>query len=202
MNNEDLQQLKALALGATAGPWGCFANEEDGDITSHDVIAINSGVHIASEDHLPSEETAKYIAAASPDVVLALIERIESLAAPAVTNAASELPPPFFYYESNADGSVEWNEGCVCMDDVYTNAEYAKENGTHGGKVYSETQMRAILAAAAPNAGLVALVQKAQGILAAYLPPTGPSKHDTITALLGLLDGPESRAALANAGVR
>lgn len=92
MNNEELQQLKALAQAATAGPWGCFANEEDGDITSHDVIAINSGVHIASEEHLPSEETAKYIAAASPDVVLALIARIESLAAEmeAVLEAAEE----------------------------------------------------------------------------------------------------------------
>lgn len=69
-------------------------------------------------------------------------------AAPQVVADERALPPPFFYYESNEDGSVEWNEGCVCQDDVYTNAEYAKENGTHGGKVYSEAQMRAALQAA------------------------------------------------------
>jgi len=51
------------------------------------------------------------------------------------------LPKPFFYYMANADESVEWNEGCVCIDDVYTNAEHAAENETHGGRVYSEAQI-------------------------------------------------------------
>lgn len=79
---------------------------------------------------------------------LALLNAMLSAAAPQVVADERALPPPFFYYESNEDGSVEWNEGCVCKDDVYTNAEYAKENGTHGGKVYSEAQMRAALQAA------------------------------------------------------
>lgn len=43
------------------------------------------------------------------------------------------------------------------------------------------------------------LIEKAQGILARHLPPDGTSERETITALLGLLDGPESRAALAQA---
>lgn len=58
---------------------------------------------------------------------------------------------------------------------------------------------RAILAAAGPDAALVALVHKAQIILAKHLPPDGPNAKTTISALLGLLDGPESRAALSGA---
>lgn len=56
--------------------------------------------------------------------------------------------------------------------------------------------IRAILAAAGPDAALVALIHKAQMILAHHLPPDGPDAKTTISALLGLLDGPESRAAL------
>lgn len=55
---------------------------------------------------------------------------------------------------------------------------------------------RAILAAAGPDAALVALIHKAQMILAHHLPPDGPDAKTTISELLGLLDGPESRAAL------
>lgn len=58
---------------------------------------------------------------------------------------------------------------------------------------------RAILAAAGPDAALVALIHKAQSILAHHLPPDGPDAKTTISALLGLLDGPESRAALSGA---
>jgi hypothetical protein len=49
---------------------------------------------------------------------------------------------------------------------------------------------------------LVALTRRAQEILAAYLPPDGSSDQETITALLELFDGPESRAALAAAGAQ
>ena len=41
------------------------------------------------------------------------------------------------------------------------------------------------------------LILKAQAILAQHLPPCGTSEKETISALLWLLDGPESRAALA-----
>jgi len=53
------------------------------------------------------------------------------------------------------------------------------------------------LAAAGPDAALVGLIHKAQTILAHHLPPDGPDAKTTISALLGLLDGPESRAALS-----
>lgn len=56
----------------------------------------------------------------------------------------------------------------------------------------------AVEAESAPNALLVAVIHKAQAILARHLPPDGPSCKDTISELLGLLDGPESRAALAS----
>lgn len=49
---------------------------------------------------------------------------------------------------------------------------------------------------------LMALTRRAQAILAAYLPPDGNSDHETLNALLELFDGPESRAALAAAGVK
>ena len=58
------------------------------------------------------------------------------------------------------------------------------------------TQLRA---ATGQDAALVALIHKAQIILAHHLPPDGPDAKTTISALLGLLDGPESRAALSGA---
>lgn len=42
------------------------------------------------------------------------------------------------------------------------------------------------------------VIQKAQAILAAYLPPDGVDAKQTISNLLMLLDGPESREALAD----
>lgn len=48
---------------------------------------------------------------------------------------------------------------------------------------------------------LVNLVKDAQSILAAHLPPDGVSNDEAMRQLLGLLDGPQSRAALAKAGV-
>ena len=47
---------------------------------------------------------------------------------------------------------------------------------------------------------LVALVTRAQAILADYLEPGGLGKDEALDALLSLLDGPQSRAALAAAG--
>jgi len=78
---------------------------------------------------------------------------LADLATPSPANGAvgemPELPEPFFYYEANSDESVAWNEGCVCVDDVYTNdSEYAAENETHGGKVFSVAQMQAYARAA------------------------------------------------------
>jgi len=43
--------------------------------------------------------------------------------------------------------------------------------------------------------GLLAIIESAQKILAAHLPPDGVSEVDTINDLLGLLDGPQWRRA-------
>ena len=45
---------------------------------------------------------------------------------------------------------------------------------------------------------LTGVVQEAQAILAAHLPPDGPDAKETIGALLGLLDGPRVHAAIGN----
>lgn len=75
----------------------------------------------------------------------------------------------------------------------------------YGGYVVAESlteEDRAfVLRACNSHEQLVALTLRAQAILAAYLPPDGSSDHETLNKLLELFDGPESRAALAAAGV-
>lgn len=44
---------------------------------------------------------------------------------------------------------------------------------------------------------LIQLVRDCQADLAAYLPPDGVSAHETLSRLLGRLDGPQAREALA-----
>lgn len=103
-----------------------------------------------------------------------------SVAAPAVANGAltdEQIKEVAIDYASHV------------ADDVYDVTKYD----------YPEdffNCVRAIVAAAGPDAALVALIHKAQSILAHHLPPDGPDAKTTISELLGLLDGPESRAAL------
>lgn len=49
----------------------------------------------------------------------------------------------------------------------------------------------------AENAALAQIIKDAQAILGAYLPPDGISAGEMINRLLTLLDGPETRAAMA-----
>lgn len=81
----DLQQLKALALAATPGPW--LATHWNGHAPTTvmragttTAIAETTGFGRDSRECAPD---AAYIAAANPAVVLGLIARIESAAAPA-----------------------------------------------------------------------------------------------------------------------
>lgn len=80
----------------------------------------------------------------------------------------------------------------LSMHSFHTKAELDKEWHRTGA-------MFCAALAAGPDAALVALIHKAQSILAQHLPPDGPDAKTTISALLGLLDGPESRAALSGA---
>lgn len=83
---QDLQQLKALALAATPGPW--VAGEPIPGAPRFLVADCGPVGKVYPADQKPSHGTtsmddAKFIAAASPSVVLGLIARIESAAAPA-----------------------------------------------------------------------------------------------------------------------
>lgn len=62
---------------------------------------------------------------------------------------------PFFYYRVEADGSIQWGEDCIYQNDAYSGGGGDHEFPTHGGKVYSEAQVRAIIAAARPPAAPV-----------------------------------------------
>lgn len=92
MNSEDLQQLKALAMAATRGRWRECGHERGGCVCGQ-IWSVEADLPIATAERGDEEigvitpefykPNAAYIAAASPDVVLALIARIESLAADA-----------------------------------------------------------------------------------------------------------------------
>lgn len=68
----NLESLKAKAMAATPGPWVARKREIVGDIRANSAICVGR-VTPGSENNTP------FIAAASPDVVLGLIERIERM---------------------------------------------------------------------------------------------------------------------------
>jgi hypothetical protein len=135
MNNEDLQQLKALALAATPGPWewdgvrseGEYGSDDDGgcgyesyQVTTNAGACIvdclnndNGAVHVEHDGHAwdkVAKQDAKYIAAASPDVVLALIARIESLAADAERYKWLRNDNAYFPEEELIRGGIELDQ--------------------------------------------------------------------------------------------
>lgn len=99
MNNEDLQQLKAAALKATPGPWDFDTAETPVRIAGGEVVggdALPYGdVYTTREYETPegsecliiaSEigvDNGRYLRAANPAAILALIAKVESLAADA-----------------------------------------------------------------------------------------------------------------------
>lgn len=110
------EALKAAALAATPGPWingsdedsdYCLVGPHDQGIVSHPVVKLHS------------EFNAEYIAAASPDVVLALIAERDALAAKIAEmvkyeGELPELPAPDVrnpacghYFDSWTKGKVE-----------------------------------------------------------------------------------------------
>ena len=99
----DLQQLKALALAATPGPWkaehwNCHAETTVMRAEYVTVIAETTGFGRDSGECIPD---AAYIAAANPAVVLGLIARIESAADPA-TASGDDLPRPDCTYADHS----------------------------------------------------------------------------------------------------
>lgn len=83
MNNEDLQQLKALAIEATPGKWIRLFGERTVYDRMEDGCRGNPIVR-ADQAYGPKDSAnLDFIAACSPSTILALIARIESLAADA-----------------------------------------------------------------------------------------------------------------------
>lgn len=80
MNNE-LQQLKALAMAASHGPWRHTGDEYTDRGCQYQ--GIESPVEIIIGEYGVTKANAKYIAWADPTRILALIARIESLSADA-----------------------------------------------------------------------------------------------------------------------
>lgn len=91
MNPLDLKSLKAKAKAATSGPWfsGKWGGVYDKPHGKHNrVISQNSG------DDAQGVADDVFVSAASPDVVLSLIERIETMRKALETIASFERPEP------------------------------------------------------------------------------------------------------------
>lgn len=86
MTNDELMQLKALAEAATPGPWYGFF---DGVRLAPEVFGQKNisryvcGVMGTTGNNTTEHYNSNYIAAANPAVILALIAKIESIAADA-----------------------------------------------------------------------------------------------------------------------
>lgn len=75
----DLDALEALARAATSGPWWAEELDENGDAVG--VLTVETPCEVLavmSDTQAPGDNTdnAGFIAAMSPDVVLALVERV------------------------------------------------------------------------------------------------------------------------------
>lgn len=81
MTNEEREKLAALAREATPGPWKSATRHESGHraVSWATVYTLDDGgINVA--DDLTARD-ARYIAAASPDVVLSLLSEIDRLSA-------------------------------------------------------------------------------------------------------------------------
>lgn len=133
ITSEELQRLKALALRATPGPWesnsihseGEYGSDDDGgygfttyEVTDGSGLCImgclnndDGAVHVGDDGHAwddVAKRDAAYVAAANPASILALIAKVESLAADAERYSAffsAGLPICFMGedYENKAD---------------------------------------------------------------------------------------------------
>jgi hypothetical protein len=79
--NIDLQQLRSLAMKATSGPWYVDRNDYSYGIISYlgdtyeTVIAFRD--EILAKNPQQAERNTVYVAALAPEVVLALLDRLE-----------------------------------------------------------------------------------------------------------------------------
>lgn len=83
MTPADLSRLETLAREATPGEWETPADKPWRVYSGDVLIAVASGMTHPS-DQVYADANAAYIAAANPDAVLALIERVRELEGDAV----------------------------------------------------------------------------------------------------------------------
>ena len=76
MTRDEMQELRRLAEGATPGPWKAALNGTDESGWVQD--ANSDSMTVGYEGEMAAKDV-RYIAAANPAVVLALIARIEEL---------------------------------------------------------------------------------------------------------------------------
>lgn len=116
----DYDALRAVAEAATTGPWG-------GEVMDGDVWAPGNRERICKTSSFNYGRDAAYIAAASPDVVLALLDEIEALRAK-VAECERFAPPEFRYHPSWAPPEMResrWIE--AALDD--------SSNESAGGRI-------------------------------------------------------------------
>lgn len=127
MTNDELQQLKAAALKATPGPWDFDTAETPFRIAGGEVVggdALPYGdVYTTREYETPegpecliiaSEigvDNGRYLRAANPAAILALIAKVESLAA-------------------DAGRYIAWRDGHLADDESFMDAVYQNLNKT------------------------------------------------------------------------
>src|ERR1035437_1328666 len=79
---EMTQQLRTLALAATPGPWTFYDDRNDAKTNRMEIVAVGKTVARIYQS-VPEEDyhNAAYIAAVSPDAVIALLDQIDALTA-------------------------------------------------------------------------------------------------------------------------
>ena len=88
----DVAELRRLAENATPGPWDSYRPHPSYRAYAVDQVmpAGHLGEAVATTQDVNAEENAAYIAAASPDVVLALLDRLAHMTE-ARDNARAEV---------------------------------------------------------------------------------------------------------------
>jgi predicted component of type VI protein secretion system len=94
LNATELNKLKDLAGRATKGPWmTCATTADNGEYTGLEVLTHDGGALITEETH-PSDDDARFIAAANPRAVMELIALAEK-AEQALAQASAAVPVAF-----------------------------------------------------------------------------------------------------------
>ncbi|MGL4506242.1 MAG: ead/Ea22-like family protein [Aeromonas sobria] len=78
ITKDQCQELRKLADQATAGPWEARGDGRVGGVAAQDK-RLNGGYFVAECYGPRAERNSRFIAAARPEVVLALLDRLDEL---------------------------------------------------------------------------------------------------------------------------